>query len=185
MKKSTVLIVLLVVSTCFAWGTTVRPMSVERLTKLATAVVEAHVTQTWSEWDAQHTRIYTYTRLSVSRTLKGTQTDTVLVKQAGGVKDGRIERVFGVRHFRAGEDVVLFLEPGNDGDGAMRVVGLMQGNFLTYKTATGETKVSNGVPNVTAVSTDGRMSPYTGSHMSLQELESQVSRASASKAVVQ
>lgn len=178
MKNTIRIIALVLLTACLAWATTIRPMSVDRLTQLASDIVEAHVTQTWSEWDAQHTRIYTYTRLNVTRSLKGSQTPSVLVKQPGGVKDGITEVVYGVRHFRSGEDSVLFLEPGRDNDGAMRVVGLMQGNFLVFKSQ-GELKVSNGVPNVTVVTTGGQLAPYTGSHMTLQELESRVTKAVA------
>ncbi len=151
-------------------------MSIDRLAQFASDIVEARVTQTWSEWDAQHTRIYTYTTLTVTRSLKGSQSSTVLVKQPGGTKDGTTEVVYGVRHFRPGEDAVLFLEPSRDNDGAMRVVGLMQGNFLVFNSA-GERKVSNGVPNVTTLDSNGQLTPYTGAHMTLQEIESRVTKA--------
>jgi hypothetical protein len=177
-KNTIRIIALVLLAACLAWATTVRPMSVDRLTQVASDVVEARVTQTWSEWDAQHTRIYTYSQLAVTRSLKGSQGSTVLVKQPGGTKDGITEVVFGVRHFRPGEDSVLFLEPSRDNDGAMRVVGLMQGNFLVFK-SNGELKVSNGIPNVTTVTTGGQLAPYTGAHMTLQELESRVTKAVA------
>jgi hypothetical protein len=177
-KNAIRILALVLLAASLTWATTIRPMSVDRLTQLASNIVEAHVTQTWSQWDAQHTRIYTYTSLTVTRSLKGSQTSTVLVKQPGGTKDGITEIVYGVRHFRPGEDSVLFLEPSHDNDGAMRVVGLMQGNFLVYQSG-GQTKVSNGVPNITAVTAGGQLTPYTGAHMTLQELETRVTKAVA------
>lgn len=164
---------------CLTWATTIRPMSVERLTQLASTIVEARATETWSQWDAQHTRIYTYTRLNVSRSFKGQSASTVLVKQPGGTVGDRREVAFGVRHFRPGEDSFLFLEPSAENDGTMRVVGLMQGNFTIYKGANGQMETSNGVPNVTVASPEGKLSSYTGSRISLQELETRVTKAVA------
>ncbi len=159
------------------WATTIRPMSVDRLTQLASAIVEAQATQTWSQWNAEHTQIYTYTRLTVTRTLKGQQTSSILVKQIGGTVGQIKEVAYGVRHFQPGDHAFLFLEPSAENDGTMRIVGLMQGNFIIYKTQAGETKVSNGVPNVTVQSTSGQLTPYTGSHLSLNELETRVTKA--------
>lgn len=174
MKITIRTLILVLAAACLSWATTVRPMSVDRLTQLATSVIEARVTQTWSQWDEAHTRIYTYTRLTVTRSLKGSQASTVLVKQPGGKVGNIREVVYGVRHFRTGEDAFLFLEP--DPDGTFRVVGLVQGNFLVYKNSAGETKVTNGIPQVTALS-QGKLAPSAGTHMTLQELESRVSKA--------
>jgi hypothetical protein len=152
-------------------------MSVDRLTQLATVIVEGKVTQTWSDWDAAHTRIYSYTRLTVTKSFKGQQSSSIVVKQPGGLKDGIREVVYGVRHFRPGEDAFLFLESGPGNDGTLRVVGLMQGNFQIYKSASGETKVTNGVPRVTVLNAQGQVTPYAGSHLKLLELESRVTKA--------
>jgi len=179
-KKITIAtLTIIVAAATFTWATTVRPMSVDRLTQLATTIVEAHVSQTWSEWDPAHTRIYTYTRLAVSKSLKGSQVSTILVKQPGGTKDGIREVAFGVRHFRSGEDAFLFLEPDASNDGAFRVVGLMQGNFLIGKTSNGKLMVSNGMPQVTVLNSRGQRGPYAGERMTLQELETSVTKAVA------
>jgi hypothetical protein len=176
--KNTIRTIALVLATaCLGWATTVRPMSVDRLTQLATSIVEAHVNKTWSTWDAQHSRIYTYTTLTVTKNLKGSQTSTITVKQPGGTVGHMREVVFGVRHFRPGEDAFLFLEPDQQNDGTFRVVGLMQGNFFIDRTSPARTIVTNGVPQVTAINSQGQLAPYSGAHMTLQELETRVVKA--------
>ena len=177
MKNFARITILVLGLACLTWATTIRPMSVDRLTQLASAIVEAHATQTWSQWNTEHTQIFTYTRLSVTRTLKGQQSGSVLVKQIGGTVGQIKEVAYGVRHFQPGDDTFLFLEPSAENDGTMRIVGFIQGNFLIYKTKTGETKVSNGVPNVTVQTTSGQLTPYTGAHMTLNELETRVTKA--------
>src|ERR1051326_7602576 len=129
MKRSLRSVVLLVACCVAAHGTTVVPMSVEELTRAASHVVEAHALQSWTSWNPQHTLIYTYTSFQVNRTLKGTATDTITVKQAGGSADGYTQKVSGVRQFQPGEDALLFLRSSTSADGAMVVVGFIQGNF--------------------------------------------------------
>ncbi len=178
MKIITRSVLLVFVVSCLGWATTIRPMSIERLTQLASSIVEAQAIQTWSDWNPQHTQIDTYTRLAVTRSFKGGPTSTVVVKQPGGTKDGITEVFVGVRHFKMGDDSFLFLEPSSDNDGTMRVVGLMQGHFAVY-TVGSEKKVSNGVPNVTSMGPDGKLVRYGGARMSVQELESRVTKAVA------
>lgn len=179
MKRCFSIAVFCVVAVAVTWATTVRPMSVDKLTSLADVVVEARVTDSWSEWDAQHTRIYTFSRITVTRTLKGSQMGTIVVKQPGGTKDGIKEVVFGVRHLVPGEDTLLFLNAGSSGDGTHNVVGLVQGNFRLYKSSTGELKVSNGMPEVTVAEPGGRLGAFTGSQMTLKQIESHVAKAVA------
>ena len=56
------------------------------MTQAASTVVEAHALNSWSAWNPQHTMIYTYTRLQVTNTLKGSPESYILVKQIGGVR---------------------------------------------------------------------------------------------------
>ena len=67
-------------------ATTIRPMSVEQMTNAASTVVEAHALNSWSAWNAQHTMIYTYTRLQVTNTLKGSPESYILVKQLAALR---------------------------------------------------------------------------------------------------
>jgi hypothetical protein len=171
------LAVLTVACAISALATTVRPASVERLSQLATLVVEGRSTNSWTEWNPQHTVIYTYTQFQVARTLKGQSAQTVLVRQRGGEKDGLRQVLFGVRHFQVGEDAVLFLQPTRAANGAMEIVDLMQGNFLVVRSSAAAATVTNGVPGVTELSPAGQMRNYTGTRLSLQELESRVRKA--------
>lgn len=179
MKKSLCLAALVLLAASIISATTVRPMSIEKLTGLADVVVEAHIIDSWSEWNAQHTRIYTFSRISITRALKGSQASTIVVKQPGGTKDGIKEVVFGVRHLVPGEDALLFLTPSSSNDGTLSVVGLMQGNFRIYKSASGEMKVSNGMPEVTVSEPGGKVGAFTGSRMTLKQIESHVRKAVA------
>lgn len=157
-------------------ATSIVPMSVEELTTRAQLVVEAQVLEQWSQWDTTEHLIYTYTRFAVTRRLKGTAGDTILVRQMGGTAGGYTQIVSGVRHWQTGDEAVLFLRPSVAHDGSLAVVGLMQGNFRMARTSEGATTVSNGVPAV-SVARRGGVSTFTGSRMPLAELEQRVRSA--------
>ena len=157
-------------------ATTVIPMSVERLTHASTDVVRARAVESWSAWNSERTRIFTFTRFSSLRRLKGAVGPTFVVQQMGGSAGGYTQRVAGVRPFRPGEEAVLFLHPSEKGD-AMVVTGVMQGDFRVTRRLQGEATASNGVPDVrTFDARTRRVGAYTGSRMPLAELESRVLR---------
>jgi hypothetical protein len=159
-------------------ATTVVPMSVEELTAAADSVVEARALSSWSQWNPEHTIIFTYTQFQVIKTLKGSLPQQIVVKQPGGIVGAYGQRVPGVRQFQSGESTVLFLRPSAANDGSHVVVGLMQGNFRMYLAHNGERAVSNGVRGVSEF-TDRSARVYTGSAMTLQSLESRVQGAQA------
>lgn len=159
-------------------ATTVRPMSVEQMTQAASSVVEARALNSWSAWNVQHTIIYTYTRLQVTSTLKGSPQSYILVKQLGGNADGYSQRVAGVRHFAPGEDAVLFLYDNRSEPGTQVIVGLMQGHFRASRAKSGVVMVSNGVAGAQAVQAgSNRVVEYQGAAMTLRELRSRVQRS--------
>jgi hypothetical protein len=159
-------------------ATTIVPVSVERLTRESTHIVEAQASQSWSQWNPQHSLIFTYTRFQVARALKGQAPTTIVVKQPGGSAEGYTQKVAGVRHWRSGDQAVLFLRPSQELDGTLEVTGLMQGNFIVHKNGTGETMVSNGVPDVsTYQASSNAVTQYRGSGMRLDELESRIRKA--------
>jgi hypothetical protein len=179
MKKTLAAILLFV-----AWSaqaTMVKPMSVEELTSEASAVIEGQAVETWSSWNAVHSRIYTFTRVRVSKTLKGTPADTVVVKQLGGSADGYTQHVSGVRAMQTGEDALLFLRPSEAHDGTMVVVGLMQGHFrYSRDTKAGSTIVNNGVLGAEELQSNSRqVQPYRGSALTLAQLEARVKKAAS------
>jgi hypothetical protein len=160
-----------------ASATTLAPMSVETMTQSATMVVEARALQSWSQWEQREHLIYTYTRLQVTKTLKGTAPAYVIVRQMGGSADGYTQIVSGVRHFSAGEQSVLFLRPSVAGNGVNAIVGFVQGNFRVLEKAGAEPEVTNGVAGVsTYTAGTGAMTAFTGSKMRLSELEARVAR---------
>ena len=65
------ILVLATVLLSLASATTVIPMSVEKLVSASSHVVEATAVQAWSEWNPQHSIIFTYTKFQVTRHLKG------------------------------------------------------------------------------------------------------------------
>ncbi len=132
-----VLLAMLAVSS-LAVATTIIPMSVEELARAATHIVEGEAIESRSLWNAQHTLIYTYTTIAVRNTLKGTQRQTLTVKQLGGSADGYTQKVAGLHGFQNGESALLFLRPSAAGDGTMVIVGLMQGRFHIYRGESGD-----------------------------------------------
>lgn len=164
-----------------ASATTVKPMTIEELTAAAPLVVEGQAAESWSAWNAQHSLIYTFTRVRVTKTLKGVPEETVLLKQMGGSANGYTQRVAGVNAMKPGDLSVLFLRPSEANDGTMVIVGLMQGNFrIAREATTGSTVVNNGVNDVHQSSTQG-VTRYRGAKMTLRQLEARVQKAAANE----
>lgn len=168
------------ISSVAALATTIVPMSVERLTEASTQVVVAEAADSWTEWNAGQTIIFTVTRFQVSENLKGEAGQTVTVRQMGGRAAHYEQKVAGVRHWQAGDQAVLFLRPSEAGDGTFVVTGLMQGDFRVLHSAdqSGNAMVSNGVAGVHAYDPSGKaVSEFSGTQISLQDLRSRVKRA--------
>lgn len=161
-----------------AAATTVVPMSVEELTRASSNVVRARAIESHSEWNTQHTLIYTYTRFQLLSTLKGESSTEFVVRQLGGHAEGYTQKVSGVRHFTAGEEVVLFLRP-SEASGMFAVTGLFQGNFAVRRSPQGEALVSNGVAGASSLQ-QGSVRSYRGAQFTLRQLQQAVARASAS-----
>jgi len=153
-------------------------MGVETLTRMSTNVVEGRAVDSTSQWNPEHTFIFTYTHFEVRRALKGQAPNTIMVRQIGGTVDGITQKVAGVRQWRQGEEAVLFLQPSSLPDGALVVTGLMQGNFQMRRTPAGQTYVSNGMPEAFEYqAATGGVSSYRGNTMRLEELESRIQKA--------
>lgn len=168
------LLVAVLVATASA--TTLRPMSIERLTNASSDVVVARAEDSWTEWNAARTVIYTITRFRVQRAWKGAAPETVLVKQTGGKIGNLQQKVAGVRHWGKGERAVLFLRPSKERGGAFAVTGLVQGNFRVIRQA-GEELVTNDAAGVETVHQQGRIGELAGKRMTLADLEARVRRA--------
>ena len=176
MKRALALILVLLCA-AISPATTVKPMSIAELTAAASMIVEGQATESWSAWNPQHTLIYTFTRVHVSKTLKGTNDGTVLLKQLGGNAGGYTQKVAGVHPMMSGDQAVLFLRPSEAHDGTVVIVGLMQGNFRIEREAkSGAVVVNNGVDDVQQSTTTG-VTEYRGAKLTLQQLEARVRRA--------
>jgi hypothetical protein len=175
MKLSAALLILLMVATANA--TMVKPMTVEELTDASAQIVEGQALESWTSWNPQHTRIYTYTRVKVSRALKGSAQDTLIIRQVGGSADGYTQHVAGVQPMSAKERALLFLRPSQANDGTMVIVGLMQGHFRVARDPQrGSLVVSNGVMGAEQVS-KGSVQNYKGQRLTLAEMERRIRKA--------
>lgn len=158
-------------------ATTLVRVSIEDLARASTRVVRARAQDSWTEWNAAHTQIYTLTRFTIASTLKGDDLASVLVKQLGGRAGGREQKVAGVHHFAAGDDRVLFLRPSDDRPGAYVVTGLVQGDFH-FVAGTGKTELTNDSPGLSYFDPEHRALTATGSsRLRLADLIARVRRA--------
>ena len=175
--KHFLIIAFVLFTLCFASATMVKPMSVEELSTAATHIVEGQAQDTWTSWNATHTRIYTFTRVKVSRALKGSASDTVVIKQVGGSAGGYTQHVAGVQPMQTGEQALLFLRPSQSADGTMVIVGLMQGHFRVARDSqTGTTVVSNGVMGAEEYSSN-KVQAYRGNTLTLRQMEARIRKA--------
>lgn len=162
-----------------AWATSVIPISVEELSRRASLIVEAKAMNSWSEWNPDHSMIFTFTRFEVSRSLKGSAVQQVVVRQMGGHVGHTEQRVSGLRSWLPGEESMLFLRPSEAGGGVMSVVGLMQGNFRITRFSSGPAMATNGVPQVKIYSPESASTTASSSstEMPLPQLEARVKAA--------
>jgi hypothetical protein len=174
MKRLFALLMILLVTAASA--TTVKPLTIEQLTAEASVVVEGQAAESWSTWNTQHSLIYTFTRVRVTKALKGQPADTVLLKQVGGSANGYTQHVAGVNPMKSGDTSVLFLRPSGANDGTMVIVGLMQGNFRIQREPSGSAVVNNAVDDVHLSSANG-VTQYRGAKMTLRQLEARVQKA--------
>lgn len=180
MKKLLACILLSLLLVAGAAATTVVPMTVEDLTRQSQLVVRAEAVTSWSEWNAEQTIIYTYTRFRVRSAWKGEADREIVVRQMGGVADGFQQKVAGVRSWERGEQTVLFLRKASRGEARQQVhlvTGLMQGDFRVHAVE-GRLVASNGAPDAHSFDPQTRtLKTYKGARLTLHELEQRVRKA--------
>jgi PKD repeat protein len=71
--------------------------------------------------------IWTETLLAVGSRIKGDAGETIVIREAGGVLDDRITKIFGSPEYKAGEQVLVFLTPTSRGD--YQTIDLFAGKF--------------------------------------------------------
>jgi hypothetical protein len=106
-------------------GTTLEKMPIARMADLARVIVRAHCVSNSTGWDAGE--IWTITSFDVAETWKGAASEQVIVRLLGGTVGSLTSHVSGIPRFRAGEEVILFLELTARGD--FTVVSWEQGTF--------------------------------------------------------
>ncbi|MEW6322838.1 MAG: matrixin family metalloprotease [Acidobacteriota bacterium] len=103
------------------------PLTVAELTAISPIIVEGRVAEVTSRWDDDVRGIYTYVIVDVTESHRGpVGRERIAVKLLGG-RIGDIElAIAGQARFRAGSDVLLFLEV-RPRDGSLYPAGLSQG----------------------------------------------------------
>ncbi len=114
-----------------AQATSVQEMNTQGLTQDSQWVHIGKVTSSWSSYDPDRGMIFTYVKLRVDETLKGSKQSEVLIRQPGGQSNGYGQVVHGMMRFKKGERALVFLK--QDRDGAPTLTGITQGKYRIYK----------------------------------------------------
>jgi len=102
-----------------------------QLAEASTTVVQGEVVAVDSFKNASGSKVFTETTIAVSAAHKGDPGSEVRVLQLGGEVDGVRVTVHGALHWQQGEEVVVFLEPTQDG--RFQVAGFSQGKFMVER----------------------------------------------------
>ncbi|HUW95946.1 MAG TPA: matrixin family metalloprotease, partial [Anaerolineae bacterium] len=114
---------------------TVEELSLEELVNRATRIVRGTVIDTSAQWNADHSRIYTYVTLRPIEYVKGTaRVGDVVFAVPGGTVGELTLLVSDVPVFREGEETVVFLR-----DEYFQVVGWRQGKYTVEQGVVVET----------------------------------------------
>ena len=124
---SVLFLMLIVYPLTRASGSTVIPLTLEEMDRVASDVVLGTVESTKAGWDKEHRLIETRVLLRIEKRFKGKGGKIAIVVVAGGVVGDVGMRQVGAAVFSPGERVFLFAEPRGKGD--LRPVGLFQGKL--------------------------------------------------------
>ncbi len=109
-------------------STTMLCLNTEELTKKAREIVQGKVVKKHCEWNQDEPRINTTITIKVGRSIKGDLAkEEVVIRQPGGVIGDVGLKVSGFPDFQEGEEVLVFLQKGEEY--FRKVVGLAQGKF--------------------------------------------------------
>jgi len=126
-------LILLVTSSTVARSTTFLRMTVEQLAHRAQLIVRARCTGSMVE--SRGGEIWTVTFFQVSEVWKGDAPGVARVRLLGGRTEQLTSHIAGVPEFRAGEEVILFLEAEPTGE--YSVLTWQQGTFRIHPHALG------------------------------------------------
>lgn len=122
-----------------AQATVIIPLSIEDMARQSACVVRGRVLESTADWDKDHQRIYTQTKIEVLDPMyaPGTLPKTITVRTIGG-EVGKIGmRVSGVEKFAPNEEVVIFLRQDPADAKLFQTVGMSQGKFSVEHEAKG------------------------------------------------
>jgi hypothetical protein len=144
-----------------AWATQVLYRNPQQLGSESALVVRGEVADVRSYWNESRTKILTETRIDVAQRYKGAAGSTINIVQLGGVVGNVRMTVHGALSWRPGEEVLLFLEPFQDGD--WQVSGFMQGKYRVARDDNGQPFVMDAPAGdaevVGAPGAEGRIRP--------------------------
>lgn len=121
-----------------------RPMS--EAVKDVPIIVRGTTGESYSDFEADKRRIFTYTHLVITEVLKGDIKETqILMRSPGGSKDGQEMSVPGAAQFTNGEDVVVMLGAMNTEDNSYDIPGLTTGKYNVARGENGETVLLNSL----------------------------------------
>jgi hypothetical protein len=155
--------------------------SPEQLGQQSTLVVRGLVVSVDSHWNDKHTKVFTTTRVAVDETYKGVSIPTVDIVQLGGVVGTVKVTVAGALQWKAGEEVLLFLEPYRQG--TYQVSGFSQGKFnIEHDPRTGARFITQpALGGVELVNTPSGKPTASAATIEKVSLDTFVSRALGSK----
>jgi len=99
--------------------------SLGQLTDESTLIVKGKVITKESYWNEAHNRIWTTLKIQVSEYIKGTGSSVITFRVPGGTVGDTTLYVSDAPQWKEGEEVLLFLNPGN----YYPVVGWFQGKY--------------------------------------------------------
>lgn len=154
--KTIVLFALVVLAAAVAThASTFLAMDQMELTAASSAVVQGEVVETQSFWDETGRVIVTEAVVVVGEVVAGRAPREVRVRTFGGeVADYHVDAI-GFPRFETGQQVLLFLQPGDTE--ALRVTGYQLGQYHIKRDVSGERIAVPAVDrDVTLLSADGR-----------------------------
>ena len=120
-------------------ATTVVMLSDEDLIMTSRLILTGNVQSAFSAWDDSGSMIWTYVEIKTEQILKGKlSTDTIVLKQAGGIVGEEGIRILGQPGFKPSDEVLLYLNVGPDG--TLRVAHCFMGMFSILTDATSGSK---------------------------------------------
>ena len=168
------ILALLTASPEFADATILIPKNLQQLSSESERIVLARVENQHCDWLKDTRVIFTYTKIKVEKTMKGSHESTMEIAEVGGTIGDLTTRVASMPRFKTGERIVLFLK--KDGLQQWRVRGAIQGRFsVLYNRATDEDLVTfdAGLAHVTNKYFATKRDPKPR-HVSLEEFEDKI-----------